>query len=89
MYDGKSAVDALSTGLGNLEDLFKTLRDKYTQDLEKKDYEWVEQEQIDWDQVTAKAKAVSLWLLAVCAVSENMHASQNKEAKFRARQGGR
>lgn len=58
MYDNKSAVDALSKGLDDLEDLFQTLQDKYEEDFAKGDYAVVEEPELDWDEIRAKAQAV-------------------------------
>lgn len=60
MFDHKSALDALLKGLCDLEDLFTVLQEKYAEDFNKGQYETITPEEINWDEVKAKAQAVSV-----------------------------
>jgi len=58
MYDNLSAIEALSQGCTDLEDMTTAIAEKYQESLDKKEYEWVEdtEPKIDWDTVKAKAE---------------------------------
>lgn len=85
MYDNKSAVDALAKGLNDLEDLFQTLQEKYDEDFAKGQYEQVVEEELDWDEIRAKAQAVRSFGRRCDSNDTDMETSfsksQNKEAK--------
>lgn len=70
MFDHKSALDALSKGLCDLEDLFTVLQEKYAEDFNKGQYETITPEEINWEEVKAKAQAVSALLCSLLRMIE-------------------